>query len=71
MLALYFTLRMGLPRPFWAMMTTYVVASPLSGTARSKAVFRFAGTIAGAIFTVSVVPRLANAPELLSLALAC
>lgn len=71
MLALYLAMRMGLPRPFWAMMTTYVVASPLSGSVRSKAVYRFSGTLVGSIATVFMVPRLANAPELLSLALAC
>jgi uncharacterized membrane protein YccC len=70
-LALYLAMRMGLPRPFWAMMTTYVVASPLSGSVRSKAVYRFSGTLVGSIATVFMVPRLANAPELLSLALAC
>jgi uncharacterized membrane protein YccC len=71
MLALYLALRIGLPRPFWAMMTTYVVASPLSGSVRSKAVYRFSGTVIGSIATVGMVPLLANAPELLSLALAC
>lgn len=71
MLALYLAFRFGLPRPFWAMMTTYVVASPLSGAVRSKAVYRFAGTLIGSTATVWMVPRLANAPELLSLALAC
>ena len=30
----------GLPRPFWAMMTSYIVANPLAGAVRSKAVFR-------------------------------
>ncbi|HEU4375136.1 MAG TPA: FUSC family protein, partial [Telluria sp.] len=71
LLALYLAMRMGLPRPFWAMMTTYVVASPLSGSVRSKAVYRFSGTLVGSVATVFMVPRLANAPELLSLALAC
>ena len=71
MLALYVALRMGLPRPFWAMMTAYVVASPLSGTVRSKAVYRLGGTFLGSSITVLLVPPLANAPELLSLALAC
>jgi uncharacterized membrane protein YccC len=70
MLALYLAFRFNLPRPFWAMMTTYVVASPLSGTVRSKAVYRFGGTVIGSIATVWMVPKLANAPELLSLALA-
>ena len=37
MLAMYLALWFGLPRPFWAMMTTYVVASPLAGAVRSKA----------------------------------
>jgi uncharacterized membrane protein YccC len=71
MLALYLSFLFGLPRPFWAMMTAYVVASPLSGAVRSKAVYRFGGTLIGAVATVAMVPRLANAPELLSLALAC
>ncbi len=71
MLALYVALAAGLPRPFWAMMTAYVVASPLAGAVRSKALFRVCGTIIGSLATVVMVPRMANAPELLSLALAC
>ncbi|MFZ6773579.1 FUSC family protein [Undibacterium sp. SXout7W] len=70
MLALYLALLIGLPRPFWAMMTAYVVASPFSGTVRSKAVYRVAGTVLGSIGTVLLVPSLSNAPELLSLMLA-
>ncbi|TWI69996.1 putative membrane protein YccC [Pseudoduganella lurida] len=71
MLALYVSLAAGLPRPFWAMMTAYIVASPLSGAVRSKALFRVCGTIIGSLATVAMVPNLANSPELLSLALAC
>ncbi|MYM28604.1 FUSC family protein [Duganella sp. CY15W] len=71
MLALYVSLAAGLPRPFWAMMTAYIVASPLSGAVRSKALFRVCGTLIGSIATIIMVPRMANAPELLSLALAC
>jgi uncharacterized membrane protein YccC len=71
MLALYVALAAGLPRPFWAMMTAYIVASPFSGAVRSKALFRVCGTLIGAAATVFMVPRMANAPELLSLALAC
>ena len=71
MLALYVALAAGLPRPFWAMTTAYVVASPLAGAVRSKALFRVCGTIIGSLVTVLMVPRMANAPELLSLALAC
>lgn len=70
MLALYIALSIGLPRPFWAMLTVYVVSNPLTGAVRSKAVFRVCGTILGSAATVLLVPRLANAPALLSLALA-
>ncbi|WP_343731735.1 FUSC family protein [Duganella sp.] len=71
MLALYVSLAAGLPRPFWAMMTAYIVASPFSGAVRSKALFRVCGTLIGSAATIIMVPRMANAPELLSLALAC
>lgn len=70
MLALYVASRAGLPRPFWAVLTTYVVAQPLAGTVRSKALFRVCGTAIGAMATVLLVPPLSNAPELLVLALA-
>lgn len=70
MLALYIALALDLPRPFWAVLTTYVVANPLSGVVRSKALYRVLGTIGGAVMTVFLVPRFANSPELLSLALA-
>ena len=71
MLALYIAFRIGLPRPFWAMMTAYVVANPLSGLVRSKALYRFAGTLLGSAATVLLVPQLGNSPELLSVVLAC
>jgi uncharacterized membrane protein YccC len=71
MLALYLASRLGLPRPFWAMMAAYVVANPLSGAVRSKALYRVGGTVLGSAATVLLVPLLVDAPELLSLALAC
>ncbi len=69
-LSLYLASRLGLSRPFWAMMTSYVVASPMAGTVRSKALYRVLGTILGCTATLLIVPALANAPELLTLALA-
>lgn len=69
MLALYVASRAGLPRPFWAVLTTYVVSQPLAGTVRSKALFRFCGTLIGSTATLLLVPALSNAPELLVLAL--
>jgi uncharacterized membrane protein YccC len=48
MLALYIALALGLPRPYWALTTAYIVSQPLSGAVRSKAVYRVAGTVLGA-----------------------
>ena len=70
MLALFISLALGFERPFWAMATVYIVSQPLAGTVRSKAVYRFGGTVIGAIATVFIVPPLSNAPVLLTLALA-
>lgn len=70
MLALYVALRIGLERPYWAFLTSYIVAQPLAGAVISKAVFRAMGTLVGAMFAVAVVPVLVNSPELLSLAMA-
>ncbi|HEX3403273.1 MAG TPA: FUSC family protein [Acetobacteraceae bacterium] len=70
MLALYIAMSIGLDKPYWALTTVYVIAQPLTGALRSKAIFRLIGTIIGATMTVVLVPNLANAPELLSAALA-
>ena len=70
MLSVYLSMRIGLPRPFWAMMTAYICAAPFSGPVRSKGLYRAGGTVLGAIAVTFLVPRLINSPELLSLALA-
>lgn len=70
MLAVYISMRIGLPRPFWAMMTAYIVSAPFAGPTRSKGWYRAGGTLLGAIAVTLLVPHLANSPELLSLALA-
>lgn len=70
MLALYLASRFGLPRPFWAMMTTYIVAHPLACNVRSKSLYRFLGTLLGCAATVVLIPSLSGFPELLSLTLA-
>ena len=41
MLALYLAFSLDLPRPYWALITAYIVARPLSGMTRSKALYRF------------------------------
>lgn len=70
MLAYYIALRIGLDRPYWAIITAYIVAQPLAGAVSSKAMFRLLGTVIGAGVAILLVPLLGNAPELLSLALA-
>ena len=69
-LALYLAFRLDLPRPYWAFTTAYIVARPLSGMTRSKALYRFFGTLVGATAAVVLIPAFVNAPELLNLALA-
>ena len=54
MLALWIALRMGLDRPYWAMATAYIVAQPLAGAMRSKAAYRFYGTLLGAVATLAL-----------------
>ncbi|MET0240864.1 MAG: FUSC family protein [Sphingobium sp.] len=70
MLALFVSMSIGLERPYWAFLTSYIVAQPLAGAVISKAVFRLVGTFVGAVAAVVMVPSLVNAPELLSLAFA-
>ncbi|MFT4076927.1 MAG: FUSC family protein [Asticcacaulis sp.] len=70
MLALYISLIIGLERPFWAMATVYIVSQPLTGTVRSKAIYRFGGTLIGGAAAIWLVPTMANAPVLLSISLA-
>jgi uncharacterized membrane protein YccC len=69
MLALWIALRLGLDRPYWAMATSYIVAQPLTGAMRSKAVYRLCGTMLGAVATIALIPNLVDAPVLLIAAL--
>lgn len=69
-LGLYASLRIGLTRPFWVIGTVYLVSQPLSGATLSRGLFRLLGTVGGAVATVLLVPRFANAPLVLSVVLA-
>lgn len=70
LLALLIGFWLDLPRPYWAVLTIYIVSQPLTGSVRSKALFRVVGTFLGAAFAVLVVPPLVDAPVLLILAMA-
>ncbi|WP_066740565.1 FUSC family protein [Cupriavidus sp. D384] len=65
MLALYIAMYLGLPRPYWAMGSVYIVAHPLTGATRSKALYRVLGTLLGAAAGIAMVPPLVNSPPLL------
>ena len=67
--ALYIALWFDLERPYWAMFTVFIIAKPISGAVRSKAVYRFAGTLAGAAVAVFLIPPLVQSPVLLCLAM--
>lgn len=68
--AMYVSMRLDLPRPWWVLMTVYVTTQPLAGVMRPKMTYRLAGVIAGAAAAVFFVPRFVDAPVALSLALA-
>jgi uncharacterized membrane protein YccC len=70
MLALWIGFSLGLPRPYWAMLTVYITSQPLTGALRSKALYRVLGTAAGGAAAIAIVPTFVNAPILLSLAMA-
>lgn len=70
LLAAYISFAIGLERPYWAFLTSYIVAAPLAGAVISKALFRVIGTFIGAAAAVIMVPPLAHSPELLTLAIA-
>ena len=69
LVALYIAFASNLERPYWAMFTVFIVAKPITGAVRSKAAFRFLGTLAGAAMALLLVPPLVHAPVLLCLAL--
>ena len=71
MLACYLALRIGLPRPYWAVLTVYIVSQGSAGASLGRGVYRFAGTLVGAAATVVIIPAFVNDPILCSIVLAC
>jgi len=69
MLAYYIALRIGLPKPYWAIVTVYVVSQNSAGASLSRGVYRFAGTLIGAVATVLIVPNFVNDPIVCSMIL--
>lgn len=71
MLAYYISLRIGLPKPYWAIVTVYIVSQTSAGASLSRGVYRFLGTFIGAAATVAIVPNFVNDPIACSVILAC
>lgn len=69
LVALYIAFARDLERPYWAMFTVFIIAKPVSGIVRSKAVYRLAGSVIGAAVSVFLIPPLVHAPTLLCLAI--
>ena len=71
MLAYGLSLDIGLAKPYWAIVTVYIVSQNSAGASLSRGVYRFAGTIVGAVATVAIVPNFVNDPMTCSVMLAC
>lgn len=57
--------RIGLPKPYWCIVTCCVVMNPLTGAVRSKAVYRFTGTVCGGLIALVLAALFASVPVLL------
>ncbi|WP_043228734.1 FUSC family protein [Pseudomonas sp. CF161] len=69
-MALWLALRWGLEQPAWALMTSIIVAQPLSGMVLQKGLARLLGTLVGTIMSVLFMGLFAQTPWLFLLALA-
>lgn len=65
MIAYTIAVRIGLPQPYWAIVTAGVVMDPFTGAIRSKAVYRLAGTICAGILSILLASVFANTSLLL------
>ena len=65
MMAFTLVVRIGLPQPYWALVTCCVCMNPTTGAIRSKAVYRFTGTLCAGLATLVMVALFASTPLLL------
>lgn len=68
MLSFALAVRIGLPQPYWALVTCCVCMNPSTGAIRSKAVYRFTGTVGAGLTTLAMVALFASTPLLLIIA---
>ena len=65
MMAFTISAHIGLPETYWTIVTCCVVMNPISGAIRSKAVYRFVGTLCGGILSLILASFFANTPVLM------
>ncbi|MBR5999793.1 MAG: FUSC family protein, partial [Oxalobacter sp.] len=69
MVAFYLAQRIGLPRPFWALLSAYVTVQTFAGATKSKALYRIIGSAIGGMGIVLLLPLFFNYALLAALAL--
>ncbi|MGN0918170.1 MAG: FUSC family protein [Oxalobacter sp.] len=69
MVGFYLAQRIGLPRPFWALLSAYVTAQTFAGTTKAKAFYRVIGSTIGAFGIVLLIPLFFNYSLLAALSL--
>jgi uncharacterized membrane protein YccC len=70
LLALYLAFQLELDTPYSAMTTVMIVANPAQGMILEKGLYRFGGTLVGAVAAVTLMALFAQAPELFLIGLA-
>ena len=65
MIAFVVAVWIGLPQPYWALVTCCVCMNPITGAIRSKSAYRFTGTVCAGIFTLGMAALFASTPLLL------
>lgn len=69
MVGFYLAQRIGLPRPFWALLSAYVTVQSFAGTTKAKALYRIIGSTIGAFGIVLLLPLFFNYTFLAAIAL--
>ncbi len=69
MVGFYLAQRIGLPRPFWALLSAYVTVQTFAGSTKAKALYRIIGSTIGAFGIVLMLPLFFNYSILAAIAL--
>lgn len=65
MLSYAIAIQIGLTQPYWGIATCCICMNPLTGAIRSKAVFRFVGTLSAGIVSLAIAAVFGSVPALL------